>query len=86
MYTRLGLYGAYLAWAALFILLGGGVMGSLVVGRFAMSQFGAEALRLSRAGEPYVVEDVEADPRVTAEDLAAYRLVSSYRGVCGQSR
>jgi PAS domain S-box-containing protein len=44
-----------------------------IVGRFAMSQFGAEALRLSRAGEPYVVEDVEDDPRVTAEDLGAYR-------------
>ena len=44
-----------------------------IVGRFAMSQFGAEALRLNRAGEPYVVTDVENDPRVTADDLAAYR-------------
>jgi PAS domain S-box-containing protein len=44
-----------------------------IVGRFAMSQFGAEALRLSRVGEPYVVADVEDDPRVTADDLAAYR-------------
>ncbi|HEX8293113.1 MAG TPA: PAS domain S-box protein [Pyrinomonadaceae bacterium] len=44
-----------------------------IVGRFAMSQFGAEVLRLSRAGQPYVVEDVEEDPRVTADDLAAYR-------------
>jgi len=31
MYTHLGLFGAYLAWTALFILLGGGVLGSLVV-------------------------------------------------------
>ena len=31
MYTRLGLFGAYLTWTALFILLGGGVLGSLVV-------------------------------------------------------
>jgi PAS domain S-box-containing protein len=44
-----------------------------LVGRFAMSQFGAESLRLMRAGEPYVVDDVEEDPRVKAEDLAAYR-------------
>ena len=44
-----------------------------IVGRFAMSQFGAEALRLNRAGEPYVVNDVEEDPRVTADDSAAYR-------------
>jgi PAS domain S-box-containing protein len=44
-----------------------------IVGRFAMSQFGAESLRLMRAGEPYVVYDVEEDPRVTARDLVAYR-------------
>jgi PAS domain S-box-containing protein len=44
-----------------------------IVGRFAMSQFGAEALGLMRAGEPYVVADVEDDPRVTPDDLAAYR-------------
>lgn len=31
MYTQLGLYGAYLVWTAVFILLGGGVLGSLVV-------------------------------------------------------
>lgn len=39
MYTRLGLYGAYLAWTALFILLGGGVLGSLVVGRWRLPRF-----------------------------------------------
>jgi len=32
MYTRLGVLGAYLVWTALFILLGGAVFGSLVVG------------------------------------------------------
>ncbi|HYJ86546.1 MAG TPA: hypothetical protein VEW46_10850, partial [Pyrinomonadaceae bacterium] len=32
MYTQLGLWGAYLVWTALFILLGGAVFGSLVVG------------------------------------------------------
>ena len=30
MYARLGLYGAYAAWTALFILLGGGALGALV--------------------------------------------------------
>ena len=44
-----------------------------IVGRFAMSQFGAEALRLSRENEPYVVYDSEEDGRVTGADLAAYR-------------
>ena len=39
MYTRLGLFGAYLAWTALFILLGGGVMGSLAVGRWRLPRF-----------------------------------------------
>jgi hypothetical protein len=39
MYTRLGLAGAYLVWTALFILLGGGVLGSLVVGRWRLPRF-----------------------------------------------
>lgn len=40
MYAQLGLFGAYLAWTALFILLGGGVLGSLVVGhRWRLPRF-----------------------------------------------
>src|SRR5919112_365828 len=39
MYARLGLYGAYLAWTALFILLGGGVLGTLVGGRWRLPKF-----------------------------------------------
>lgn len=40
MYARLGLAGAYLAWTALFILLGGGVLGTLVVaGRWRLPNF-----------------------------------------------
>lgn len=39
MYTQLGLSGAYLAWTALFILLGGGVLGSLVVGPWRLPRF-----------------------------------------------
>jgi hypothetical protein len=39
MYTRLGLWGAYLVWTALFILLGGAVLGSLVVGRWRLPRF-----------------------------------------------
>ncbi|MFN2512975.1 MAG: glycoside hydrolase family 97 catalytic domain-containing protein [Pyrinomonadaceae bacterium] len=39
MYLQLGLLGAYLAWTALFILLGGGVLGSLVVRRWEMPKF-----------------------------------------------
>ena len=39
MYRNLGLLGAYLVWTALFILLGGTVLGSLVVGRSRMPRF-----------------------------------------------
>ena len=39
MYARLGLYGAYLAWTVLFILLGGGALGRLAVGRWRLPRF-----------------------------------------------
>lgn len=39
MYTYLGLSGAYLAWTALFVLLGGGALGSLVVGGWRLPKF-----------------------------------------------
>ena len=39
MYKQLGLTGAYLVWTALFILLGGGVLGSLVVGSWRLPRF-----------------------------------------------
>ena len=39
LYAQLGLWGAYLIWTALFILLGGAALGSLVVGRWALPKF-----------------------------------------------
>jgi hypothetical protein len=39
MYGRLGLSGAYIAWTALFIVLGGGVLGWLVVGPWRLPKF-----------------------------------------------
>ena len=39
MYARLGLGGAYAAWTALFILLGGGVLGVLVKGAWRLPRF-----------------------------------------------
>jgi hypothetical protein len=39
MYTNLTVLGAYLAWTLLFILLGGGALGSLVVGRWRLPKF-----------------------------------------------
>ncbi len=57
-----------------FVLLGDYTRGDTasIVGRYTMSSFGAEALRLSREDVPYVVDDVLADPRVLPEDRAAY--------------
>ncbi len=39
MYAQLGLLGAYLIWTALFILLGGGVLGSLILGKWRLPKF-----------------------------------------------
>jgi hypothetical protein len=39
MYERLGLYGAYLAWTALFVLLGGAALGTLARGRWRLPRF-----------------------------------------------
>jgi hypothetical protein len=39
MYRHLGMLGAYLAWIVLFILLGGGALGQLVVRRWEMPKF-----------------------------------------------
>jgi len=39
MYAQLGIWGAYLVWTALFILLGGAVLGALVVGRWRLPKF-----------------------------------------------
>ena len=54
-----------------------------IAGRFSVSDFGAEASRLMRANEPYVVFDAEDDERVTEANLPAYRqtLVRSVMGV-----
>jgi PAS domain S-box-containing protein len=57
-----------------FILTGDYTRGDTVsiVGRYAMSDFGAETLRMMRADLPYVVDDAFSDPRVTEADRAAY--------------
>jgi len=39
MYRQLGLAGAYVAWIALFILLGGSALGPLVSGRWRLPRF-----------------------------------------------
>ena len=39
MYSHLGVLGAYLTWTILFIVLGGGILGTLVTGRWALPKF-----------------------------------------------
>jgi PAS domain S-box-containing protein len=53
-----------------------------IVGRYAFSQFGADCLRLMRANAPYVVHDIDTDPRAAGMDLDAYRLTSIQAVIC----
>jgi hypothetical protein len=39
LYAQVGVWGAYLTWTVLFILLGGAALGSLVVGRWRLPKF-----------------------------------------------
>jgi PAS domain S-box-containing protein len=54
---------------------------SSIVGRYRFTDFGAECLRLMRAGEAYVVEDSEIDPR-TQDVLDAYRATQIRAVIC----
>lgn len=53
-----------------------------IVGRWEVAAFGAEHLRLMRANETYVVTDADSDPRIGADDLAAYRATNIRAVVC----
>ena len=53
-----------------------------LAGRFAVSGFGADALRLMRENTSYVLEDAEADERVKGKDLDAYRRSRVRAAVC----
>ena len=53
-----------------------------IVGRWQVAAFGDEHHRMMRAGEPYVVEDADADPRVGPDDLPAYRATAIRAVVC----
>lgn len=64
-----------------FLLTGNYTSGvDSIVGRYRFRQFGAECLRLMRAGQPYVVRDSDSDPRIDARDREAYR-ATAIRGV-----
>ncbi len=51
-----------------------------IVGRYTLTQFGTECLRLMRAGEPYIVTDSHTDPRISETHRASYAM-TAIRGV-----
>jgi PAS domain S-box-containing protein len=53
-----------------------------IVGRYTFRQFGAECLRLMRAGEAYVVEDSENDPRITHLERPSYETTAIRAVIC----
>jgi PAS domain S-box-containing protein len=53
-----------------------------IVGRWEVAAFGAECLRQMLAGEPFVVADAEADPRIGAQELPAYRATAIRAVIC----
>ncbi len=53
-----------------------------IVGRWDVGAFGDVHLGMMRAGEPYVVTDVETDPRIAPEHLPAYRATTIRAVVC----
>ena len=52
-----------------------------IVGRYTFTQFGAECLRLMRAGEPYIVTDSETDAR-TEDVRESYRMTRIRAVIC----
>lgn len=53
-----------------------------MVGRYRFRQFGAECLRLMRAGETWVVEDSAVDRRIDQADRRAYELSAIGSVIC----
>ncbi|MDQ3069689.1 MAG: ATP-binding protein [Acidobacteriota bacterium] len=53
-----------------------------IVGRYTFRQFGAECLRLMRAGESYVVTDARTDPRVTEAERPSYEMTAIAAVIC----
>jgi PAS domain S-box-containing protein len=53
-----------------------------IVGRWPVAAFGRECVRSMLAGEPYVVNDVDADPRITTDDRPAYRATTIAAVIC----
>ncbi|HEX2544426.1 MAG TPA: GAF domain-containing protein [Ramlibacter sp.] len=53
-----------------------------IVGRYRFTAFGDAVHRLMLAGQPYVNDDVDTDPRTAGTDLSAYRATAIQAVVC----
>jgi len=66
-----------------FILTGNYTDGvQSIIGRYRFREFGAECLRLMRAGLPYIVADAETDPRIDDDDRRAYVFTAIRAVIC----
>ena len=66
-----------------FILTGNYTRGvASIVGTYRFRQFGAECLRLMRAGRPYVVSDSQVDARIDESDRKAYVATAIVGVIC----
>ena len=55
---------------------------SSIVGRWPVAAFGAKHLQMMLANEAYVVSDADSDPRISEEDLKAFRATSIQAVIC----
>ena len=63
---------------AVFVITGDYTRGvPSIVGRWPVRAFGQDCNSLMLANEPYVVDNVDIDPRITTQDLPAYRATES---------
>lgn len=53
-----------------------------IVGHWPVAAFGVECLRLMRANEPFVVDDVDSDPRIGEAELPAFRATAIQAVIC----
>jgi PAS domain S-box-containing protein len=53
-----------------------------LIGRWPVRAFGSECTRLMLANEPFVVADVDTDPRIGPADLPIYRASNIKAGIC----
>lgn len=56
-----------------------------IVGRWEVAAFGSEHRRMMLANVPYVVEDVDVNPNITADDLPAFRATNIRAVICSST-